>query len=85
MAALGPRSACAARKRSIASSKRRFSRFEYPVKGIGAGVAGGGAQRNVEAVDGVEKEERAHAFVEVVAGAAEAIERLALGEQIFER
>jgi hypothetical protein len=39
----------------------------------------------VEAVDGVQKEQRAHAFVEVVAGAAETIERLALGEQIFER
>ena len=69
----------------MASSKRRLSRLEYPAKGIGAGVAGGGPQRNVEAVDGVEEEERAHAFVEVVAGAAEAVERLALGEQLFER
>ena len=42
MAALGPRSACAARKRSMASSKRRFNRFKYPVKGIGAGVAAAG-------------------------------------------
>src|SRR5260370_22937822 len=49
------------------------------------GRCGGGAQRNVEAVDGVQEKERAHAFVEVVAGAAEAIECLALGEQLFER
>ena len=44
-----------------------------------------GAQRQVEAVDRVEEEQRADALVEVVAGAAEAVERLALGEQLFER
>ena len=49
------------------------------------GGPGGGAQRNVEAVDRVEKEERAHAFVQIVASAAESIERLALGQQLFER
>src|ERR1035441_1378111 len=49
------------------------------------GCRGAGPQRNVEAMDGVEKEERPHAFVEVVAGAAKAVQRLALGEQFFER
>jgi hypothetical protein len=39
----------------------------------------------VKTVDGIEKEKRADAFIKVVASAAEAIERLALGEQIFER
>ena len=36
-------------------------------------------------MDGVEEEQRAHAFVQVVAGAAEAVQRLALGEQRLER
>src|SRR5260370_13989162 len=49
------------------------------------GRCGGGTQRNVEAVNGVQEKERAHAFVQVVAGAAEAIKRLALGDQLFER
>ena len=66
--------------------------FEAPLQQIGVagegnrrGRSGGGTQGNVEAVDGVEEEQRAHAFVEVVAGAAEAVERLALGEQLVER
>ncbi len=66
--------------------------FEAPLeqigisgKGNGCGRSGGGTQRNVKSMDGVEKEERPHAFVQVVAGAAEAVQRLALGEQLIER
>ena len=41
-------------------------------------LAGGGPQGNVKAVDGVEEEQGADALVEVVAGAAEAIEFVTL-------
>ena len=53
--------------------------------GCSARAAASGLAREVEAVDGVEEEQRAHALVEVVAGAAEAVERVALGQQLFER
>ena len=57
------------------------------VAGVGnlRGRAGLLAQGHMEAVDGVEEEQRAHAFVEVVARAAEAVERGALGLQLRER
>ncbi len=57
------------------------------VAGEGDGGAGGGfrPQGHVEAVDGVEEEEGAHALVEVVAGAAEAVEGLAFGGELGER
>ena len=42
MAALGPWPACAVRKMSMASSKRRLSRLLYPAKGIAAGAAAAG-------------------------------------------
>ena len=38
--------------------------------------------RNVKTMDGVKKEERADAFVEIVAVAAEAVERCAFVEQL---
>ncbi len=62
---------------------------------VGAALAGvglmGAPQRaharlawQVKAVDGVQKEQRAHALVQVVAPAAKLFEKLALGQQLGE-
>ena len=69
----------------MASSKRRLSRWCSRRRGWPRGRRLPASQGQVEAVDGVEEEEGAHALVEVVAGAAEAVEGLAFGEQFGER
>ncbi len=51
---------------------------------MSAGAAVAGSRGNVKAMDGVKKEERPDAFVEVVAAAAEVFQRLAFGEQLVD-
>ena len=70
----------------MASSKRRFSRLVVAGEGNErARPSAPALPRKVEAVNGVEEEQRAHALVEVVAGAPEAVERVAFGQQLCER
>ena len=69
----------------MASSKRRLSRLRIARERDRApGPGARFAERDVKAMDGVEKEQGAHALVEIVAVAAEAVERGALGQQFGE-
>ena len=69
----------------MASSKRRFKQVFKAGKRDERRRGSCRQAGNMKAMDGVKEEQRPHALVEVVAAAAEAVERLAFGEQLVER
>src|SRR5205085_4675734 len=48
------------------------------------GGGGAGVAWQMEAMNGIQKKQRADPLVEIVAGAAEAVERVAFGQQLVE-
>jgi len=67
-----------------AAAEEVFVAFEGDGGGIFAGFCVREAEREVEAVDGVEEKEGADAVVEISAGAAEGVEGVGFGEELGE-